>query len=124
ALLLAGLPPLSGFLAKFSMLAPMLDAAAREGTMALFTLVIVAGFCTVIAMCRAGIQIFWTDADRGFPQARVTEVAGIVLLLGSCLLLTVVVQGPLGYLHDTANQVHDRANYIRGVLPGAAEVVP
>ena len=123
ALLLAGLPPLSGFLAKFSMLAPMLDATAREGTMALFTLVIVAGFCTVIAMCRAGIQIFWTDVDRSFPQARVTEVAGIVLLLGACLLLTVVVQGPLGYLHDTANQVHDRANYIHGVLPaGESEV--
>src|SRR5690606_24857751 len=106
------------------MLAPMLDVASREGTMALFTLVIVAGFCTVVAMCRAGIQIFWTDVDRSFPQARVTEVAGVVLLLGACLLLTVVVQGPLGYLHDTANQVHDRANYILGVLPAGAEATP
>ena len=31
ALLLAGLPPLSGFLAKFAMLAPMLDAPPRLG---------------------------------------------------------------------------------------------
>src|SRR3546814_10257395 len=56
ALLLAGLPPLSGFLAKFAMLAPMLEAPSRAGTMTLFTLVIVSGFCTVIALCRAGID--------------------------------------------------------------------
>ncbi|WP_417474597.1 monovalent cation/H+ antiporter subunit D [Luteimonas mephitis] len=120
--LLAGLPPLSGFLAKFAMLAPMLDALAldaapRTGTLALFTLVIVAGFCTVIALCRAGIQIFWAEPERLFPQARVTEVSAIVLLLGLCLLLTVAVQAPLDFLHDAARQLHDPANYIHGVLP-------
>lgn len=122
ALLLAGLPPLSGFLTKFAMLAPMLDtlaldAAPRTGTLALFTLVIVAGFCTVVALCRAGIHIFWAEPERRFPQARVTEVSAIVLLLGLCLLLTVVVQAPLDYLQDTARQLHDPANYIHGVLP-------
>ena len=122
--LLAGLPPLSGFLAKFAMLAPMLDALAldaapRTGALALFTLVIVAGFCTVIALCRAGIQIFWAEPERRFPQARVTEVSAIVLLLGLCLLLTVGVQAPLDFLHDAARQLHDPANYIHGVLPAA-----
>ena len=38
-------------------------------------------------------------------------------LLGLCLLLTVVVQAPLDYLHDTARQLHDAGNYVRGVLP-------
>src|SRR3546814_19500271 len=87
------------------MLAPMLEAPSRAGTMTLFTLVIVSGFCTVIALCRAGIQIFWADADRHFPHARVTEVSAIVLLLGLCLLLTVVVQAPMDYLHDAARQL-------------------
>ena len=122
ALVLAGLPPLSGFLAKFAMLSPMLgtlalDAAPRTGTLTLFTLVIVAGFCTVVAMCRAGIHIFWADPDRRFPQARITEVSAIVLLLGLCLLLTVLPQAPLDYLHDAARQLHDPAHYIHGVLP-------
>jgi len=119
ALLLAGLPPLSGFLAKFAMLAPMLEAPTRPGTHALFALVIIAGFCTVIALCRAGIQIFWAETDRRFPQVRVTEIGAIALLLGLCLLLTVVVQAPLDYLDAAARQLHDPGNYVHGVLPPA-----
>src|SRR3546814_12081108 len=89
------------------MLAPMLEAPSRAGTMTLFTLVIVSGFCTVIALCRAGIQIFWADADRHFPHARVTEVSAIVLLLGLCLLLTVVVQAPIAYLPVSLRTPHE-----------------
>ena len=122
ALLLAGMPPLSGFLAKFAMLGPMLNGPSQAGTTALFTVVIASGFCTVIALCRAGIQIFWAEPDRHFPHARVTEISAIVLLLGLCLLLTVVVQAPMDYLHDAARQLHDAGNYVHGVLPadGAA----
>ena len=64
-----------------------------------------AGFCTVIALCRAGIQIFWAEPDRAFPQVRVSEIASVLLLLGLCLLLTVVVEGPLRYLGDAAAPV-------------------
>ena len=92
-------------------------SAPRPGTHALFALVIFAGFCTVIALCRAGIQVFWADADRRFPQARVSEIGAIVLLLGLCLLLTVVVQAPLDYLEAAARQLHDPGNYVHGVLP-------
>src|SRR3546814_5023200 len=68
-------------------------------------------------MCRAGIQIFWAEADRHFPHARVTAISAIVLLLGLCLLLTEVVQAPLDYLHDAARQLHDAGNYVHCVLP-------
>jgi len=123
ALLLAGLPPLSGFLAKFAMLAPMLEAGPRVGAIVLFTLVIVAGFCTVIAMCRAGIQIFWVEPERIFPKVRLVESASIAILLGLCLLLTVLAEAPLRYLRDTARQIHAPAAYIHQVLP-AAEAPP
>lgn len=123
ALLLAGLPPLSGFLAKFAMLAPMLEAGSRAGAIVLFTLVIVAGFCTVIAMCRAGIQIFWVEPERLFPKVRLSETASILALLGLCLWLTVQAQAPLRYLRDTARQIHTPAAYIHQVLP-AAEAPP
>jgi multicomponent K+:H+ antiporter subunit D len=118
AVLLAGLPPLSGFLAKFALLAPMLDDAGR-GAQVLFALVVVAGFCTVIALCRAGIQIFWVEPERIFPRVRLTESISIAVLLGLCLLLTVFVERPLGYLRDTATQLHAPGNYIHAVLPDA-----
>ena len=124
SLLLAGLPPLSGFLAKFAMLAPMLDAPQRDGTLLLFALVIASGLCTVIAMCRAGIYVFWAEQERRFPQARVTEVAAIALLLGLCLLLTGFARAPLEFLHETARQVHDARNYIGDVLPDAEGARP
>jgi multicomponent K+:H+ antiporter subunit D len=123
ALLLAGLPPLSGFLAKFAMLAPMLEAGPRVAATVLFALIIVAGFCTVIAMCRAGIQIFWVEPERIFPKVRLVESASIAILLGLCLLLTVLAEAPLRYLRDTAQQIHAPAAYIRQVLP-AAEAPP
>nr|WP_250889387.1 MULTISPECIES: monovalent cation/H+ antiporter subunit D [unclassified Rhodanobacter] len=123
ALLLAGLPPLSGFLAKFAMLAPMLEAGPRVGAIVLFALVIVAGFCTVIAMCRAGIQIFWVEPERIFPKVRLVESASIAILLGLCLLLSVQAEVPLRYLRDTARQIHTPAAYTQQVLP-AAEAQP
>ncbi len=119
ALLLAGLPPLSGFLAKLAMLTPMLEAGARPGAGLLFALIIVAGFCTVIALCRAGIQIFWVEPERIFPKVRLVESASIAVLLGLCLLLTVLVEAPLRYLRDTAGQLHAPAGYIHAVLPPA-----
>ncbi len=123
ALLLAGLPPLSGFLAKFAMLAPMLEAGPRTGATVLFALIIAAGFCTVIALCRAGIQIFWVEPERLVLKVRLSETTSILLLLGLCLLLTVLVEAPLRYLRETARQIHAPAVYIQQVLP-AAEVQP
>jgi multicomponent K+:H+ antiporter subunit D len=118
AVLLAGLPPLSGFLAKFALLAPMLDDAGR-GAQLLFALVVAAGFCTVTALCRAGIQIFWVEPERIFPKVRLTESVSVALLLGLCLLLTVWVERPLHYLRGTADQLHAPQNYIHAVLPDA-----
>ena len=45
------------------------------------------------------------------------------MLLGVCLLLTVLVETPLDYLRDTARQLHAPATYIHAVLP-AAQVQP
>jgi multicomponent K+:H+ antiporter subunit D len=115
AVVLAGLPPLSGFLAKFALLAPMLDGG--PGATTLFTLVVVAGFCTVVAMCRTGIRIFWADENWLFPAIRRGEAASVVILLALCLGLTVLAEAPLRYVAETAAQLHAPSRYIQAVLP-------
>ena len=117
AVLLAGLPPLSGFLAKLALLAPMPGAAATSGTMVLFAVIIAAGLCTVIAMARAGIHVFWADPARKFPKVRAGETLSILILLGLCLMLAVWVGTPLRYLQATARQLHAPAAYVERVLP-------
>ena len=121
-LLLAGLPPLSGFIAKFALLAPMLDHGT--GAILLFALTIAAGLCTVIAMARAGIQIFWADDDWEFPRVEPGETLSVVSLLGICLVLTFVVASPWNYLSATARQIHAPGHYIQAVMGQTTETRP
>ena len=121
-LLLAGLPPLSGFLAKFALLAPMLGHGT--GATLLFALTIAAGLCTMIAMARAGIQIFWADSDREFPHVEPGETVSVVSLLGICLVLTLVVAAPWNYLSATARQIHAPEHYIQAVMGQATGTRP
>jgi len=90
ALVIAGLPPLPGFIAKFALLAAMLapDAIPAAGW-ALLVLLTVSGLASIIAMSRAGVRIFWGAEPRDVPRVRVIEMAPVVLLLGLCLALTV-----------------------------------
>ena len=123
ALLLSGLPPMAGFLAKFALLAPM--PAGGTGAMVLFGLILVASVCSIIALCRAGIQIFWADTEEWvFPHARPRETASVIVLLAVSLVLAFAAAHPWRYLQATARQVHTPSHYIQAVLPQAAEAQP
>ena len=65
ALVIAGMPPLSGFVAKFSLFHALL-AAAPEGapatTWMLIGLMILGGLAAIIALMRLGVRIFWAAA--------------------------------------------------------------
>jgi multicomponent K+:H+ antiporter subunit D len=123
ALLLAGLPPLSGFLAKFAILSPLLGVseageAVPSLAWALTIVLVLSGLATLVAMTRTGINIFWVTPEGRPPRVRVIEFAPVALLLTLCLGLTVLAGPAMRYMEATAQGLHQPAGYVRGVLPG------
>jgi len=143
ALLIIGMPPLSGFIGKLTLLSALLnplglDVAQNEpvrGTSwGLIALLIFSGLASLIAFSRVGIQRFWTPQERPSPALRRNECLPIIILLGLCIALTFKAQLLLRYTQDTAAALHDPKQYVLSVMatrplpnpksPTTAEVQP
>lgn len=121
ALLIAGLPPLAGFAAKLAILSGVFRGYGPEDSIGgadwvLVALLILSGLIVLIAMCRAGIRVFWNPEDREVPRVMVLEIAPVVGLLMVCLGLTVWAGPVLTYMEAAARSLHDPAAYIGDVL--------
>jgi multicomponent K+:H+ antiporter subunit D len=124
ALLLAGLPPFSGFIGKFGMMAAMLKtdgATVQASTWILIGLLTMSGLATLIAMTRAGISSFWARLDDSVPRVRVIEMAPVLALLLLCLGLTIGGGPAMRYMEATTKALQTPADYVEGVL-GAPRV--
>jgi multicomponent K+:H+ antiporter subunit D len=122
ALVMAGLPPLSGFLAKFVMISSAF-AVGDTPTAATWWFtgaIIVSGLFVLVAMVRNGINIFWTSLPDGALRIRPMEIAPIIALLALCVLMSVAAGPILGFLTDTAAFIHTPGGYVGAVLPPGA----
>jgi multicomponent K+:H+ antiporter subunit D len=116
-LLVAGLPPLPGFLAKFSMMAAVLGPpTVTAGAWLLFGLVIVSGLAAMVALARAGVRVFWADAGRIAPRVRLIEMIPVAGLIAVCLALTVFAGPAMNYLDQAGDALNPPDGYIREVL--------
>ncbi|MGC4396140.1 monovalent cation/H+ antiporter subunit D [Hydrogenophaga sp. T2] len=115
AMVIAGLPPLSGFVSKLSMLQALLDLGSAPAWW-LFTLLIGSGLFAAIALMRVGVRHFWTAQDRPAPRLRVVETLPIAALLAAALLLVAQAEAVLGYTRATAEVLHAPRLYIDAVL--------
>ena len=128
ALLVAGLPPLSGFVAKVALLSALAGAAGLGGSEppatdapvaaigALFALLLLSGLAATLALTRTGIRHLWVSADRLPPRLTVAEGLPVLVLLAACIGLTVRAEPVLRYTSATAEALHAPAAYIEAVL--------
>ncbi|MGB3847395.1 MAG: monovalent cation/H+ antiporter subunit D [Sphingopyxis sp.] len=127
ALLLAGLPPLSGFIAKFA----LIDALFSHVVIApshwiMIALIILSGLATMISMTRAGIDLLWTPGEDSPSRLSVIEVTPIGLLLAVCLALMLAAGPVMDFMQDTAAALYEPAGYIdaAGLAAPAVEASP
>jgi multicomponent K+:H+ antiporter subunit D len=117
AVVVAGLPPLAGFIGKFALLHALLSVDQVPGaSWGLIVLLIVSGFAAIIGMGRAGVRRFWVARGETVPRVRMIEMAPIVLLLGLCAALTVKPAIVMRYADDAAQVLHAPRGYIDRVL--------
>ncbi len=117
-LLLAGLPPLTGFVAKFLMLHAMLGAGGEGAGATAWTLLILlllSGLAVTIALMRAGIRVFWVPVESTVPTVRFLEMVPIVALLVLCVGLTVKAEPVARFMQATAESLHAPQAYVTDV---------
>jgi multicomponent K+:H+ antiporter subunit D len=117
AILLAGLPPLSGFIGKFAMLSGLLGAArVTPAGWGFLALVLVSGFLILIAFSRTGIRHFWTQEHGRLPSLPALEVVPVTLLLAACLALTLGAGPVMQHASATAQGLRMPTAYRDAVL--------
>jgi len=129
ALMIAGLPPLAGFLGKFAMLTAAFEpgepgASVSADRWTLLALLLASGMVSMIALSRAGIRHFWAPQGRPAPHLRVIECAPIAALLAGCAALTIAAEPAVRYARAAADGVVQPARYIEAVLSATPRPSP
>jgi len=126
ALMIAGLPPLSGFVAKFSMFHALLNPPSIVETVSvgvvpasgwtLMALIVLSGLIAVISMMRFGVRTFWANPGAEPPKLNRTEVVPVLFLLSLSVLMTIQANPLFAYLARASDDIHRPATYIGRVL--------
>lgn len=122
--LLAGLPPLSGFIAKFAMLSAVLNEAGRIGVddWAFVALLILSGFTTLVAMSRSGMRALWVPSAGSIPRVRAIEAVPVAALLFICVGLTILGGPAMRYMEATTQVLYWPQIYAQDVLGTGAPI--
>jgi multicomponent K+:H+ antiporter subunit D len=118
-LVISGLPPLSGFVAKFALLTAALNSQPDSIPIAAWiflVILILSGLATLIATTRAGIYALWASPDRAVPSVRLVEIIPIVALILLCAAQTMQAGSVMRYAQAAAASLYAPHDYLRGVL--------
>lgn len=120
ALVMIGLPPLSGFIGKIGLLSNALELNNYEisgiHTWLLLGFVIFSGLAALISYMRAGILQFWVPEKVSAPKLSFREAAPIILLLSGCILMSIFANSFMGLMNNIAISLDEPFRYINAVM--------
>lgn len=119
ALMIAGLPPLAGFVGKLAMMAGLV-ARGEAGDWLVVAALTLSSLGAVIAFTRLGAGKIWMREDSQ-PALVVgaAEAAGISGLLAACVGLAVFAGSALAFTDLTTGTLADRQAYVSTILDRA-----
>lgn len=120
ALASVGLPPLSGFLGKIV----ILKSAEGFTEMAwVWSIVLLSGLASLVAMSRAGTTIFWrhSKGNSNSDPIHPLKIIAVVLLLSASPLLVIFGAPITDFTNQAAAQLHDTTQSVDALLPRGNE---
>ncbi len=125
AVSVAGLPPLSGFLAKAALLAGM----PAQYTGPVWTAVLVSSLLVIMGLTRGGIRLFWrvppVDPEAPKPRKaplRRVELCAACLLLAYGIGMTLAAAPLMRYTDATAAQLLHPSEYVQQLRATTPEI--
>ena len=122
ALSLAGLPPLSGFFAKLT----LITASFKNAEYAIAAIALIVGLLTLFSMTKIWQEVFWKPAPPdgagwvSLPARTQALMYGPIIALAVCTIFIGLNAGrALDFSMRAAEQLMHRETYIQAVLGGA-----
>lgn len=120
ALIMAGMPPMSGFIAKFGLVHTMLNqdntSLSTYSSLIFSVMLFMAGLAAIVSLMRLGVRTFWTSHGSVPPKLRFTEALPIALLLSVCIGLTAAAAPVTDFLQRINADLHQPQKYIDRVI--------
>jgi multicomponent Na+:H+ antiporter subunit D len=121
ALALAGLPPTSGFVGKFGLIASLL-AEHQGGHTLVAVLGIIASLLVLYAMVKIWQNFFWGEDDTVHGEQLPLPMRGVTAVAVALVVSLIFASGPLyGVASRTAQQLSGHQDYIQAVLTPEGE---
>ncbi|MEM8618131.1 MAG: Na+/H+ antiporter subunit D [Actinomycetota bacterium] len=121
ALSLAGLPPFSGFIAKFA----LVDAGIDDGVYLVVVAALVASLLTVMSMTKIWFGVFWGNAEAASVDRRLRASRSPLLMsiatgfvVAISLVLIVYADPVYSYAERAAAELLEPARYVEAVVGG------